>query len=60
MRAVLLERGVLDRGAVGEAGEAPVVLDDREPGPALVAQEELVVGALDRQRGRDRPRARSP
>jgi len=54
--AVPRQRGVLDRGAMGEAGEAAVVLGHREPRPALVAQEELVVRAPDRQRGRDRHR----
>ena len=47
---------MLHRGAVGEAGEAAVVLDDGEPLPALVAQEELLVRARGGQRGRDRDR----
>ena len=53
LRRVLVQGGVFDRGAVGDAGEVPVVLDDREPRPALVAQEVLVVGPLDRQAGGD-------
>ena len=41
-----VQRGVLDRGAVGEPRRSARRPRRREPGPALVAQEVVVVGAI--------------